>query len=196
MDKDIYISRLSRQFVDLVDMEDQPYISTQIYSSPVGDLILGSWGDSLCLCDWKYRSMRETIDRRITSGLNAEFREERSAVIEATIQQLDAYFSKELLHFTIPLLLIGSEFQKSVWNELTKIPHGETLSYLELSRRLGDENAIRAVASANGANALSIVVPCHRIIGSDGSLVGYAGGVKAKQKLLELEGMNEQLTLF
>lgn len=140
--------------------------------------------------------MRETIDRRITSGLNAEFREERSAVIEATIQQLDAYFSKELLHFTIPLLLIGSEFQKSVWNELTKIPHGETLSYLELSRRLGDENAIRAVASANGANALSIVVPCHRIIGSDGSLVGYAGGVKAKQKLLELEGMNEQLTLF
>lgn len=184
------------QFADLVLMEDQQCIITNSYTSPVGELILGSWGDSLCLCDWRYRDMREAIDRRISNGLIAEFKEGDSEVIRATIYQLDAYFSKELHHFTIPLVLVGTDFQKLVWNELLTIPHGQTISYHELSRRLGDPGAIRAVASANGANAISLLVPCHRVIGSDGSLVGYAGGIRAKQKLLELEGMSEQLSMF
>jgi len=95
-------------------------------------------------------------------------------------------------------LLVGSDFQKQVWNELLKIRFGQTLSYLELSRNLGNEKAIRAVASANGANAISILVPCHRVIGSDGSLTGYAGGLGANKKLLELEGAlkSDQLDLF
>jgi len=95
-------------------------------------------------------------------------------------------------------LFVGSDFQKTVWEKLLTIPYGKTTSYLELSRMLGDEKAIRAVATANGANAISIIVPCHRVIGSDGSLTGYAGGLNAKQKLLQLEGMNfgEQLELF
>src|SRR5690606_18399830 len=105
---------------------------------------------------------------------------------------------KKRTTFDIPLLFIGTDFQKSVWEALMEIPYGTTKSYLELSRDLGDENAIRAVATANGANSISIIVPCHRIIGSDGSLTGYAGGLNAKKKLLQLEGMNfgNQLSLF
>jgi methylated-DNA-[protein]-cysteine S-methyltransferase len=101
--------------------------------------------------------------------------------------QLKAYFSGTRKIFNIPLLMVGTEFQKSVWEGLIKIPYGTTTSYLELSKNIGNEKAVRAVASANGANAISILIPCHRIIGSDGSLVGYAGGLPAKKKLLTLE---------
>lgn len=91
-----------------------------------------------------------------------------------------------------------SDFQKSVWNELIKIPYGKTVSYLALSKKLENEGAIRAVASANGANALSVFIPCHRVVGSDGSLTGYAGGLTAKKKLLQLEGaaVTSQAELF
>lgn len=90
----------------------------------------------------------------------------------------------------------GTEFQQIVWRELLNIPYGVTVSYLELSRKLSDPKAIRAVASANGANAISILIPCHRIIGSNRELTGYAGGLSAKKKLLELEGATSQLDLF
>ncbi len=83
--------------------------------------------------------------------------------------------------------MVGSEFQEKVWTHLQKIPYGETISYKELSRRMGNEMAIRAVAAANGANAISIIIPCHRIVGSKGELTGYAGGIAAKRKLLKLE---------
>ncbi|HIP27800.1 MAG TPA: methylated-DNA--[protein]-cysteine S-methyltransferase, partial [Sulfurovum sp.] len=86
-----------------------------------------------------------------------------------------------------PLLMVGTDFQRSVWDGLIKIPYGTTASYLELSKNIDNEKAVRAVASANGANAISILIPCHRIIGSNGDLVGYAGGLSAKKKLLELE---------
>jgi methylated-DNA-[protein]-cysteine S-methyltransferase len=174
-------------------------IYTQIYTSPVGELIIGSFDNELCLCDWRYRKMRGAIDQRIQKDLNAEYKEGESYIIENTIQQLSEYFSKERTQFDIPLKLVGTEFQKQVWKELIKIPFGETSSYLNLSQKLGNDKAIRAVASANGANAISIIVPCHRIIGSDGKLVGYAGGITAKKKLLELEGsihQNKQLSLF
>jgi methylated-DNA-[protein]-cysteine S-methyltransferase len=97
------------------------------------------------------------------------------------------YFAHERKDFNIPLLTVGTDFQKSVWEGLIKIPYGTTASYLELSKNIGNEKAVRAVASANGANAISILIPCHRIIGSNGDLVGYAGGLPAKKKLLELE---------
>lgn len=108
------------------------------------------------------------------------------------------YFNKERDSFSVPLLLAGTDFQKSVWNTLCEIPYGKTQSYLELSRKLNNPKAIRAIASANGANAISILSPCHRIIGHNGDLVGYAGGLKAKKELLLLEGSLEQnqLDLF
>ncbi len=173
-------------------------IYLQYFHTPYGELVLGESGGELCLCDWKYRKMRDQIDNRIQTGLQAEFKLEETEFLDEVKSQLNEYFSKERTTFDLPLLFVGSDFQKSVWEKLLAIPYGKTNSYLELSRILGDEKAIRAVATANGANAISIIVPCHRVIGSDGSLTGYAGGLNAKQKLLQLEGMNfgEQLELF
>ena len=91
--------------------------------------------------------------------------------------------------FDVPLLFVGTDFQKTVWNELLNIPFGTTVSYGEMARRIGMPKAVRAVANANGANAMSIFVPCHRVIGSNRSLTGYGGGLEAKRKMLELEGL-------
>jgi len=103
-------------------------------------------------------------------------------------EQFTEYFKGQRKKFDLPLEIVGTEFQKRVWKELEKIPYGETITYKELSIRLGDEKVIRAAASANGANPLSIIIPCHRVIGSDGSLIGYGGGLDVKEKLLQLEG--------
>lgn len=111
-------------------------------------------------------------------------------------EQLDAYFRGELKNFDLKLDPEGTDFQKKVWKALLEIPYGETVSYLELSKQIGDVKAIRAVASANGKNPLWIVVPCHRVIGSDGSLTGYAGGLDRKKWLLEHEGALIQQSLF
>jgi len=171
----------------------QEPIKIQYYKSPVGEIILGSFDNKLCLADWRYRKMRDTIDNRIKSNLKADY----TPIIDKTITQLEEYFKQERKEFDIDLLFVGTDFQKSVWKELTKISFGKTLSYLQLSKNLNNPKAIRAVASANGANAISILVPCHRIIGFDGKLVGYAGGLSAKKKLLQLEGaFGEQLRLF
>lgn len=168
------------------------------YKSPVGELIIGSYDNKLCMCDWRYRKMRTAIDKRLKSDLKADFVEGDSEVIIEAISQLESYFSGKRKEFNLPLHLVGTDFQKQVWNALLKIPFGKTLSYSALSESLQNPGAIRAVASANGANAISIIVPCHRIIGADGSLTGYAGGLPAKKKLLQLEGafLTEQMELF
>ena len=167
-------------------------IQTTYYKTPYGELILGSFDHQLCLCDWRFRKMRASIDERIQAGLKASYVEEKSEIADETIAQLSQYFKGERQQFDIPLLLVGSEFQKQVWKELLRIPYGTTESYAGLSKKLGNEEAIRAVASANGANAISIIVPCHRILGSDGSLTGYAGGLETKRKLLRLENALQQ----
>jgi methylated-DNA-[protein]-cysteine S-methyltransferase len=119
-------------------------------------------------------------------------------VIEKCILQLDEYFAGIRKEFDLPLGQKGTEFQMRVWNALTTIPYGKTTSYLALSKQLGDPKAIRAVGTANGRNNLAIVVPCHRVIGSDASLTGYAGGLWRKRWLLEHEGKhaNGLLKLF
>ena len=110
--------------------------------------------------------------------------------------QLQEYFKGERTSFSLKLNPQGTDFQQRVWNELLNIPFGNTMSYLQLSQQLGDVKAIRAVASANGRNPLWIIVPCHRVIGSDGSLRGYAGGLSRKQWLLEHESPHKQQSLF
>lgn len=165
----------------------QDTIRIQNYHSPCGVLILGSFGDKLCLCDWQNEERRKLIDGRIQKGLQTGYVIGESEVIRKAIAQLDEYFDRKRDVFDIPLLFVGTEFQKTVWNELLNIPYGTTESYASLSQRLGNPKAIRAVASANGANAISIFVPCHRVIGSNRKLTGYAGGLPAKQLLLELE---------
>lgn len=174
-------------------------IAINYFKTPFGELILGTYQEELCLCDWRYRKMRNEIDKRIQKGLESEYYEEETLLIQETKKQLNEYFKAKRKSFEIPILFVGTDFQKSVWNELIKIPYGKTSSYLELSKKLGDAKAIRAVASANGANAISIIIPCHRIIGSDGKMVGYAGGLQVKKKLLQLEGaiqIQGQLNLF
>ena len=135
------------------------------------------------------------MDRRIQDGLKASLVEAGSLIIEKCKEQLLEYFNGERKDFDLPVLLVGSEFQKGVWESLMEIPYGKTVSYISLSRKLGDEKAIRAVARANGENALAIIVPCHRVLGSDGSLTGYAGGLRVKKKLLQLEGASLQQEL-
>ncbi|NOX46147.1 MAG: methylated-DNA--[protein]-cysteine S-methyltransferase [Chlorobi bacterium] len=173
-------------------------IKIQYFKTPFGELKLGSFHEQLCLADWRYRKMRTSIDRRIKTGLDAGFVEMDSEVINETKNQLKQYFKGERDRFDVPLLFIGSGFQKNVWNALMEIPYGKTETYLGLSKKLGNEKAIRAVATANGANAISILVPCHRIIGNDGSLVGYAGGLDVKKRLLQLENAldTSQMSLF
>jgi len=116
--------------------------------------------------------------------------------LKPAIEQLREYFAGTRTAFQLKLNPQGTDFQKSVWRELLNIPYGKTISYLELSRRLGDVKAIRAVAAANGQNPFWIVVPCHRVIGKDGSLTGYAGGLWRKKWLLEHESPYKQQTLF
>ncbi len=118
------------------------------------------------------------------------------AVLENAVSQLNDYFEGKRTEFNFKINPQGTEFQLKVWEELLKIPFGATLSYLDVSKKLGDIKAIRAVASANGKNPLWIVVPCHRVIGTDGSLTGYAGGLWRKKWLLEHENPTAQQSLF
>jgi methylated-DNA-[protein]-cysteine S-methyltransferase len=157
------------------------------YNSAAGSLLIGVHEHQLVLCDWTNRTNRIAIDKRITQYLKCNFVNEETELHKTISTQLDAYFKGTLQHFDVPIKFCGTSFQQEVWQALTAIEYGKTSTYLQQSKTLGNPLAIRAVASANGANALSIIIPCHRIIGSKGELIGYAGGLAAKQFLLDLE---------
>jgi methylated-DNA-[protein]-cysteine S-methyltransferase len=163
-------------------------IYSKTYHSPCGDMILGSFEGKLCLCDWLREGHNENIGRRLCRLLNAEIVDKPSPVVEQAEKELKEYFAGTRRAFDLPLLFVGTDFQKKVWTGLMTIPYGQTISYGAFARKLGCPAAVRAVAAANGANAISIFVPCHRVIGSDNSLTGYGGGIAAKRKLLEIEG--------
>lgn len=146
--------------------------------SPVGSLLLVGDGRSLTQIHFQTgRSARPSRAGWLTDA--KPFRQ--------VIAQLGAYFAGQLQSFDLPLAPEGTAFQQAVWRQLTRIPYGETISYGELARRIGNPRASRAVGLANGANPLPIVVPCHRVIGADGSLTGFGGGLPIKRKLLALE---------
>lgn len=146
--------------------------------SPVGGLRLAGDGEKL-------RQVWFLEGRSKKAAQKEWVRDERP--FAEVRRQLRAYFRGELREFDVPLEMEGTEFQLSVWKELLKIPYGETASYLEIARRIGNEKAVRAVGLANGQNPIPIIVPCHRVIGSDGSLTGFGGGMENKRRLLELE---------
>lgn len=162
-------------------------IDIQIYKSKIGDMIIGAYQDQLCLLDFQYRKMRKTVDTRVKNGLKAEFVERETDITKQTKCQLDEYLNGERTEFDLPLLTVGTDFQKSVWQALMKVPYGTTSTYLQLAKAIDNEKAVRAVANANGANALGLIIPCHRIIGTNGELVGYGGGLSVKKRLLNLE---------
>ncbi len=157
------------------------------WQSPAGEMLVGSYEGRLCICDWTAGRRRDIIDRRIQRHLNARYEAGTSEIIEQAIAQLEEYFACRRQTFDIPLVFTGSEFQNTVWRELQQIPYGTTISYAELARRIRNPKAVRAVASANASNPISIIVPCHRVIGSNHTLTGYGGGLDTKKRLLELE---------
>ena len=187
-----------------------------LHATPCGVLRLGAFGGRLCLCDWADVPARDFVVRRLERGLHARFApwpddgslsgsgprgisdtpdpddsdnpdDADRCVLDHAARQLDEYFAGRRRVFDLPLLTVGTPFQRAVWELLTEIPFGGTRSYAWLAAQLGHPRAVRAVAAANRANALSIFIPCHRVVGSDGSLTGYAGGLAAKRLLLGLE---------
>lgn len=168
------------------------FINIQYCKTKIGELILGSFEGKLCLLDFRYRKMRKTVDERIKKGLNAKFAENNTEIIEKTLAELDEYFHGNRKVFDVPLKMVGTDFQKRVWKALLRVPFGTTSTYLQLAKNIKNEKAVRAVAAANGANSMSIIIPCHRIIGSNGKLVGYAGGLPIKKQLLKLEQITTQ----
>lgn len=153
----------------------------------LGTMVACATDKGICLLEFSDRKMLETEFKQLMKALKAPIVQGENQFFKPLKIQLDSYFKGMLKEFDIPLDLVGTDFQKQVWNVLLQIPYGITSSYAEQADRLGKPSAVRAVANANGMNKISIIVPCHRVIGSDGSLTGYGGGLWRKKKLLDLE---------
>lgn len=153
--------------------------------SPVGKLFIVANEKGLCGILWDAESVPRVESLSLKSVAES--------IIAETVKQLTEYFEGRRTHFELPFDVRGTDFQKRVWKELSNIPYGKTCSYSDIAKRIENGGAVRAVGTANGRNPLSIVVPCHRVIASDGTLGGYAGGLHIKKKLLELELGNQEL---
>jgi methylated-DNA-[protein]-cysteine S-methyltransferase len=156
---------------------------TSFYDSPLGRYVLLTSNKGI-VC---FEPEEHAVSRASRWKKKGVHLEEGSILGDRVVRELDAYFAGRLRRFTLPLDLRGTPFQKAVWNALLEIPYGETRSYSDIARAIGKAAAVRAVGLANGANPVSIIVPCHRVIGKRGDLVGYGGGLDRKRALLELE---------
>ena len=156
-----------------------PLYYTRIDDSPAGPLLLAGNRDGLHVLSFGVGSRPRNVDPSWVA--------DTAGVLQGVRKELDDYFTGRLRTFTTPLAFEGTPFQHQVWTELCRIPYGETISYLELANRIKNPKAVRAVGMANGANPIAIIVPCHRVIGSNGSLTGFGGGLPTKRALLELE---------
>ena len=165
-------------------------IHIQYYSSPCGEIVLASIGDELCLCDWNEWQCAERNKRRLTHFFNADYKEETSEVLENAKNQLKEYFAGVRRTFDIKIHPVGTKFQLQVWKTLCEIQYGETRTYKDIAIKVDNLKGVRAVAQAIGANGICIIIPCHRIIGSNHSLTGFAGGLDAKRLLLKIESDN------
>ena len=159
-------------------------------ASPLGPIILAGDSDTIHLIEFWDRRMLETQFSILEKRMNAVFFPGKNKCIQSMEKELNAYFAGTLTQFKTPISFPGSAHQQNVWKTLIQVPYGETCSYAELARKAGNPDAVRAVARANGENRLAIVVPCHRIIGADGDLTGYGGGIWRKRYLLALEKEN------
>jgi AraC family transcriptional regulator of adaptative response/methylated-DNA-[protein]-cysteine methyltransferase len=175
-------------------------ITRATIETELGTMIAGATDDGICLLEFDGRRILDTEFRYLEKHFNSTFREGENTHIALLFRELKEYFDGTLKSFSVQLITPGTAFQQAVWKELLNIPYGTTRSYMEQSVALGNAASIRAVANANGMNRISIVIPCHRVIGSDGSLTGYGGGLKRKKWLLDHEKRNSGLptdqTLF
>jgi len=164
--------------------------------TPIGPMVATASETHLLLLEFSHRRMLETQLDRVRRALSCEFERGDSPVFATVRAQLDEYFAGDRREFDVPMHVPGTPFQSRVWAELRKIPAGTTTSYARLAEAIGQPTAVRAVARANGDNRIAILIPCHRVIGSDGQLVGYGGGLWRKRRLLQLEGRAMTLPLF
>lgn len=162
-------------------------LSANYIETPLGEMLAIFSEKGLCLLEFCDRKMLESELLALQKNLKANFIFQTTGQSIQLTQELSEYFAGERKNFSIPLDIIGTEFQKSVWQALLNIPYGSTSSYKLQAESMGKLSAIRAIAAANGRNQISIIIPCHRVIGSDGDLVGYGGGVDRKRALLKLE---------
>ncbi|TFH29486.1 MAG: methylated-DNA--[protein]-cysteine S-methyltransferase [Promethearchaeota archaeon] len=153
-------------------------------------MVFGSSEKGIILLDFKYRKSFPRILKRIKEYFGGQITYGTSDLIELAELEIQQYFQGDLKIFTVPLDIKGSEFQLKVWDALLQVKYGKTVSYLDIAKKIGKPEAVRAVANANGQNGIAIIIPCHRIIGSDGSLTGYGGGIHIKKKLIRLESEN------
>lgn len=175
-------------------------IKKTVIETPIGMMVAGATKEGLCLLEFSERKSLNSEMEEIASLLETTVEEGSNKNIRMVKKQLKEYFKGKRKEFTIPLLTPGSDFQKSVWNELLRIPFGTTRTYHEQAESLNNPGSVRAVAHANASNRIAIVIPCHRVIGADGHLVGYGGGLERKQWLLDHEkkysGKPVDLNLF
>jgi AraC family transcriptional regulator of adaptative response/methylated-DNA-[protein]-cysteine methyltransferase len=155
--------------------------------TPLGPMLAGATEKAVCLLEFADRRMLELQLRRIRKHFGAFFLAASNPILELLETELEAYFDGKLQHFTVPIAFPGSEFQQAVWRMLLRIPYGNTISYKDLALELKAPRSVRAVARANGDNRIAILIPCHRVIGNNGDLTGYGGGLWRKQRLLEME---------
>jgi AraC family transcriptional regulator of adaptative response/methylated-DNA-[protein]-cysteine methyltransferase len=175
-------------------------ITTTRIETELGIMIAGAVDEGICLLEFSDRRMLNTEYKDLERYLKTTIEEGENRYFRILREQLKEYFIGSRKEFSVPLVTPGTDFQKAVWKELIKIPYGTTRSYMEQSVALGKPDSIRAVANANGMNRISIIIPCHRVIGSDGHLTGYGGGLKRKRWLLDHEkrysGQSVDLSLF
>lgn len=162
-------------------------ITFQRYWTPIGEMLGCFIKDECCLLEFVDRKTLETELQFLRSKLKANFKQRQTQASEKLGQELEEYFAGERKEFTISVAKIGTEFQLAAWEQLLTIPYGETRSYKKQAERIGKPTAIRAVANANGHNRIAIIIPCHRVIGENGDLTGYSGGLDRKRFLLNLE---------
>jgi len=172
----------------------QNVISITRINTPLGPMFAAAGDKGLCLLEFTDRRMLETQIKRLTKLCNAHFVPGNHPVFKLLDEQLSKYFQGNLKNFSIPLDTPGTAFQQQVWQQLTTIPYGETRSYQQQAEAINNIKAVRAVAKTNGDNRISIIIPCHRVIGKNGKLTGYGGGIWRKQRLLELESAQLSFT--
>ena len=176
--------------------KEQSIIDLCRIETPLGTMIACATAQGVCLLEFTDRKMLETELKTLAKMLNAHILPGPNPYFEVLKQELEQYFNGTLQHFTVPLFSPGTSFQQEVWAQLRQIPYGETRSYAQQATAINKLSAIRAVASANGMNRLCILIPCHRVIGADGSLTGFGGGLWRKRWLLDLESRSSRPTLF
>jgi AraC family transcriptional regulator of adaptative response/methylated-DNA-[protein]-cysteine methyltransferase len=163
-------------------------IHTRSFETPLGTMFAGATEEGICMLEYADSSARQKKEiNALCKLLKVYVEESESRYFEDLGKQLSEYFEGKRKEFAIPLVLAGTPFQQQVWRELQKIPYGSTRSYKEQSMALNNLGAIRAVGTANGANRIAILIPCHRVIGENGKLTGYGGGLWRKKWLLDLE---------